>query len=239
MSKLLPTRRKCTSHLPLHLRDDVLNWYHHYLQHPGESRMYKTISQTIYWPGLKNQCVSLCKRCKVCQLSKRLRQNYGKLPPKEDDLKPWHTVCVDCMGPFTIKVKNWEKITKRTVRALTMIDPATRWVEICHIPENDFTSARVSQLFNQYWLTRYPRPVRCVCDNGNEFKTDFKDLIEGFRIKYRPTTVKNPQANAIIERVHGVINDMIRTQDLDNHEFDPVDPWGDILAELTWAVCSL
>ena len=120
-----------------------------------------------------------------------------------------------------------------------MIDPATRWVEICHIPENDFTSARVSQLFNQYWLTRYTRPVRCVCDNGNEFKTDFKDLIEGFQIKYRPTTVKNPQANAIIERVHGVINDMIRTQDLDNHEFDPVDPWGDILAELAWAVRSL
>ena len=105
-----------------------------------------------------------------------------------------------------------------------MIDPATRWVEICHIPENDFTSARVSQLFNQYWLTRYPRPVRCVCDNGNEFKTDFKDLIEGFQIKHGPTTVKNPQANAIIERVPGVINDMIRTQDLDNHEFDPVDP---------------
>ena len=32
---------------------------------------------------------------------------------------------------------------------------------------------------------------------------------------------------------------MIRTQDLDNHEFDPVDPWGDILAELAWAVRSL
>ena len=75
-------------YIPPRLRDDVLNWYHHYLQHPGESRMYKTISQTIYWPGLKNQCVSLCKKCKVCQLSKRLRQNYGKLPPKEDDLKP-------------------------------------------------------------------------------------------------------------------------------------------------------
>ena len=32
---------------------------------------------------------------------------------------------------------------------------------------------------------------------------------------------------------------MIRTQDLDNHEFDPVDPWGDILAELAWTVCFL
>ena len=86
---------------------------------------------------------------------------------------------------------------------------------------------------------RYPRPAKCVCDNGNEFKFEFKHFVEGFGIKYRLTTVKNPQANGIIEHVHGVINDMIRTQDLDNHEFDPVDPWGDILAELAWAVRSL
>ena len=44
--------------------------------------------------------------------------------------------------------------------------------------------------------------------------------------------VNNSQANAIIERMHGVINDIIRTQVLDNHEFDHVDPWGGIIAEL-------
>ena len=38
-------------YIPRRLLDDVLNWYHHYLQHLGESRMYKTISQNIYWPG--------------------------------------------------------------------------------------------------------------------------------------------------------------------------------------------
>ena len=30
-------------YIPPRLRDDVLNWYHHYLQHPGESRMYKSL----------------------------------------------------------------------------------------------------------------------------------------------------------------------------------------------------
>ena len=29
---------------------------------------------------------------------------------------------------------------------------------------------------------------------------------------------------------------MIRTQDLDNHDFDPVDSSGDLLAKLAWAV---
>ena len=27
--------------------------------------------------------------------------------------------------------------------------------------------------------------------------------------------------------------------DLDNHEFDTSDPWGDMLAEIAWAICSL
>ena len=227
-------------YIPPCLRDNVLNWYHHYLQHPGANRMYNTIKQTVYWPGLQLQCERLCARCKACQLSKKLKQKYGMIPPKDEDLAPWHTVCVDCMAPFTIKVKEKGRIlAKRTVRALTMIDPATGWIEIAHVPENDFNAARISQLFNQYWLSRYPRPVKCVCDNGNEFKFQFKHLVKGFGIKYRLTTVKNPQANGIVERVHGVLNDMIRTQDLDNHEFDPVDPWGDILAELAWAVRSL
>ena len=120
-----------------------------------------------------------------------------------------------------------------------MIDPATGWIEIAQIPEKDFNTARVSQLFNQYLLARYSRPVKFICDNGNEFKFVFKCLTLGFGIKYRLTTVKNPQANGIVEQVHVVINDMIRTQDLGNHGFDPVDPWRYFLAKLAWAVQSL
>lgn len=120
-----------------------------------------------------------------------------------------------------------------------MIDPATRWIKIAHIPEDDFTATRVSQLINQYWITTFPRPVHCVCDNGNKFKKDFKDFIKAFGIKYKLTNVKTLHANVIIECIHAVINDIIQTQDLDNHDFDPVDPLGNILAKIAWAICTL
>ena len=179
--------------------------------------------------------------CSICQLAKRTKGKYGKLPQRDIELRPWHTVCVDCIGPFTIKCKIPEskKTITKTIRALTAIDPATGWFEIGHIPEKDFNSQRVSQLMNQIWLSRYPRPIRLICDNGSEFKKDFKRLIKSFGIKYRPTMVKNPQANGIIERIHGVINDMLRCNDLDNHDFDPVDPWGELLANIAWALRSL
>ena len=75
---------------------------------------------------------------------------------------------------------------------MTMIDPATGWIKIAKIPEDNFSSLKTAQLMNQYWLTRYPRPARYICDRGNEFKGDFQEFMDTFRIKRKATTVKKP-----------------------------------------------
>ena len=64
-------------------------------------------------------------------------------------------------------------------------------------------------------------------------------LLKSFGIKQKTATVKKPNTNGIIEHVHGVINDIIRTQELNSRDFEPVNPWGDILVELSWAIRSL
>ena len=64
-----------------------------------------------------------------------------------------------------------------------MIDPATGWFKIFKIPAFnldevtlgndeyiDKSSANVSQMFNNIWLFRYPRPHRVMFDNGSEVK---------------------------------------------------------------------
>jgi len=43
-----------------------------------------------------------------------------------------------------------------------------------------------------------------IYDNGSEFKLHFA-LCDSYGIKRKPTTIKNPQANAICERVHQVL----------------------------------
>ncbi len=40
-------------------------------------------------------------------------------------------------------------------------------------------------------------------------------LKESYGIKRKPTSVKNPTANAILERVHQVITTMLRTAEVD------------------------
>ena len=45
---------------------------------------------------------------------------------------------------------------------MTFVDPATVWFDIAEIP--DKTSARISQIFNNTWLSRYPRPRKVIFD---------------------------------------------------------------------------
>ena len=64
-------------------------------------------------------------------------------------------------------------------------------------------------------------------------------LIRDYGIKYKPTSVCNPQANAIVEHVHQTIGNMIRTfQVYDNDELDDEDPWTGILTAVMAAVRS-
>ena len=51
--------------------------------------------------------------------------------------------------------------------------------------------------------------------NGSEFKLNFEYLCDSFVITHKPTTIKNPQANAILECVHQVLGQIVRTAEID------------------------
>jgi hypothetical protein len=57
-------------------------------------------------------------------------------------------------------------------------------------------------------------------------------------VKAKPITVRNPQANPIVERVHQVTGNIIRTFELENNYLDDNDPWKGILSATAFAVQS-
>lgn len=241
-------------YIPESMREATLNWYHYYLNHPGGDRLGNTIKETCYWKGLLNQAKQHVKTCKVCQQYKPKRK-YGHVPAKTiEDLVPWRTVHIDLIGPYTITAKQMQpegeiKEIELKLTAMTMVDPATGWFEIVEVPyysiedvkkdENNYidkSSARISRLFDQTWLSRYPRPKEVVCDNGSEFKLNFMTLLKDFDIKPKPTTAENPQGNSPVERIHQVVQNMIKTKELDTLIFDYIDPWAEVLSSVAWAI---
>ena len=77
-----------------------------------------------------------------------------------------------------------------------------------------------------------------VYDNGSEFKLHFRDLCKTYGIKRKPTSIKNPQANAILERMHAVFTNMLHTAELDMAEPVNASEIDIFLADATWAICS-
>ena len=61
---------------------------------------------------------------------------------------------------------------------------------------------------------------------------------EAYGINPKPVSVKNPQANAILERIHQVFANLCRTYELEEREMDRSDPWSGIISAVAWAIRS-
>ena len=93
--------------------------------------------------------------------------------------------------------------------ALTIIDPVTYLTELVRVDNK--TAEHVANNFAYTWLTRYPWPEKCIHDNGGEFTGwEFQKLLEQCKIEDTPTTSRNPTANAICERMHQTVGNVLR-----------------------------
>jgi hypothetical protein len=141
--------------------------------------------------------------------------------------------------------------------ALTTIDPASSWFEIAEpavitqlhretvngkelLAANkifDKTSDHIAKLVNKTRLWRYPWCCYLIYTNGSGIKY-FKYLWRSYGIKCKPTTVKNPRANAILKRVHQVLGQMLHTSVIDVAKSVTPNDLDVFLDNVAWAICS-
>jgi hypothetical protein len=145
-----------------------------------------------------------------------------------------------------------------------MIDPATSWFEIVELPTVtkltvpntgkgkkatctnytkvaetfDKSSAQINNLVYKTWFSRNPHCWYLIHDNGSEFKLHFHALCKKYGIKRKPTSVKNPQANAIMEHIHAVFTNMLYTARLIMAELVKTSDMNVFLSDTAWAVHS-
>ena len=112
-----------------------------------------------------------------------------------------------------------------------MIDPATSWFDMASIE-----TKRVDIIANKLemtWLTKYPRPTQVELDRGTEFMAKVISLLrDDYNITCRLITTRNPQANAILERAHQTIGNIICSSQLEKPN------WEEILSAVIFAMRS-
>ena len=91
-----------------------------------------------------------------------------------------------------------------------MVDACTNWAELALIL---ITNSRCCTIqFDADWSCHYPRPTEVGHVNGKEFMgEEFQELLVSYDIKSKPTTVKNPTAQALVEHLHLTLGDQLRT----------------------------
>jgi hypothetical protein len=189
--------------LPDSMVPEVARWFHHVLGHPGQTRMRDTLQARYHSRRLRSEIDRLV--CQDCQRHKLAGKGYGLLPEREVRIAPWEEVVIDLIGPWKVKVGN--KLVE--FNALTCIDTASNLVELVRIDNK--TSNHIRDKFSQTWLCRNPRPIRCIHDKGGEFiGKEFQWLLDRFCMKDVCCTSKNPQSNAICERMHQTVENVLR-----------------------------
>ena len=182
----------------------TIKWFHQILGHPGNKRMRLTLQARYYHPELRRHIDRFS--CEACQRHKLDGRGFGLLPERSISEQPWQDVAIDLIGPWKIPINN----RMYEFNALTCIDTVTNITELVRIDNK--TAEHVRQKFEHCWLARYPMPRNCIHDNGGEFTgLAFQELLESWGIKDVPTTSRNPTANAICERMHQTIGNILRT----------------------------
>ncbi len=140
---------------------------------------------------MRNTIQSTTKSCKTCQVNKKRTWKYGHLPSKIVIRSPWEALCVNPVGPYTLKGKDGLSLV---FMALTMIDPASSWFEVVELPTImqlmtrkvngkertikeqifDKSSDQISWLVNKIWLCRFPRCQNLIYNNGSESNYSLK-----------------------------------------------------------------
>jgi transposase InsO family protein len=179
------------------------------------------------------------KHCNTCQHYKAQRKKYGHVPvpDRQQIANPWHSIAVNTIGPWIIPQSQHSLKSKEpmTLQALTIIDLSTHFMEIVALKNKE--SITVARSLNQVWLCHYPRPVDCLHDNGTEFvSAKFQELLQSYGIRSKLTTVKNPQANGILERTHQVIGNLLHSNRLIAQDLDTVSAQQELLMPVMWAI---
>jgi hypothetical protein len=184
--------------LPKDLIVLTIRWYHQVTGHPRSKRLYQHIHQRYHYCDLHRLVDNF--KCSYCQRNKADGKGYGFLPEQKVRLIPFEECAMDLIGPWTVQVRG----NLYEFKALTVIDTVIILVKLIRI--DDKRSKTVARKLAQCWLTCYPWPQHCVHDPGTEFTgPKFQTLLQNCHIRNVCSTAKNPQSDAVCERMHKTI----------------------------------
>ena len=178
------------------LRREILDEAHNapYAMHPGTTKMYNTLRQYYWWPGLKKDVAEFVAKCLTCQ-----------------QVNTEHQVPSGMLQPLSIPVWKWENITMDFVMGLprTLKGYNAVWVIVDRLTKSaHFLPIRwgitLKQLAERYMneiVRLHGVPMSIVSDRDPRFTSRFwGSLQKALGTKLHMSTAFHPQTDGQSER---------------------------------------
>ena len=184
--------------------------------HLGEHKTWKAFNRKYYTPLGKQRCREVVRTCPEC----RLGQDYkARHVPKGhiNSPGPWETIIIDIVGPLPVDRKSNRYI-------VTMMDVYSRY--LIAIPVRNHRASTVSRCLYESVVAYFGAPRSILSDRGAEFTgMIWQFLTQMLGAKIKLTAPYYPQGNAVIERSHRTLSNMLRTMLLEKRGRD----WSSLL----------
>ena len=186
--------------VPKHLRDKIINQYHHENGHMGVTKTFLSIKEKYYWPKLYPELYNAIDSCVTCKQRNLIQQ---KAPIQTTHMAPYPMAVLqlDLSGPHPTTLSNSKYIC-------SFVCLYSGWIECFSIPDKSAQS--VVECFIEYILPSHSCCLAIQTDNGSEFNNQiFKDTLNRFNIKYITSSIYSPSSNGMVERSHRCLNDIL------------------------------
>ena len=179
--------------LPETLRPRLLDLAHYskFAGHPDQTRMYRHLSTTYYWPQMAADVYKTVRTCNACAKNRvklRERTHPLRLFPARS---PLEALSIDILGPLTKTKKGYRFL-------LVVTDRFTKLTQV--IPLRRIDAYTVTVAFVEHWIFKYGPSKTLISDNGKQFATKFFQAVCSLLgLSNIFTSTVHPQTNGQVE----------------------------------------
>lgn len=190
-------------YIPKGYRFQILRLFHDNNCHVGYDKTLNKIKEYFWFPGIASFVKKYLSHCLICIERKgHSGPKQGYLHPIQKTAIPFHTIHLDCTGPFQQSREGYRHI-------LLMIDGFTKF---CILKPLKTLSAQELIPLIRETITLFGTPSLVITDRGTNFSsTQIRSLFNELHVEHHMIATGTPRANGQVERYVTTVINMLAT----------------------------
>lgn len=184
-------------------RFSTLRLYHDENCHVGYEKTLSKLRENFWFPSMAAYVKKYLSHCRICIERKGPSgPKQGYLHPIDKTSVPFHTLHLDCTGPFTVSDEGYKHV-------LITIDGFTKF---CILKPLKTLNAQELMATVRETITLFGTPSLIITDRGTNFSANqVKSLFRELHIEHHMIATGTPRSNGQVERYVPTIINMIST----------------------------